>query len=334
MPKKSTIPTTVEEVPQTEQITLASTPSKPKYPTMDFLNKRTVRVVPIESRTFTNQQVEQLPEGFIHEGMGRSLELKRDRTTGEFLPIFDHIEKVLTPQFPDEPMTELEFFNRISGYDLSFAKETKNFWSGWISDGPNNKGKLPYSVKLPKEGLTLDLTNVWDNITWRVLKTNDKYIAPSWESRNAKPTYWFALVDEKVSVDRKKEEINLRLKATEEFNRMKDHRELLMEFMIIKDPNNIISKTASTDFLFNLVYEVMETNPKLFLSIVNDEYKDDKILIFRAIRAGALKKISTKYFTMGDEPLGALGDVISLINNPEKIDFRKKLEFQVENSDV
>jgi len=78
----------------------------------------------------------------------------------------------------------------------------------------------------------------------------------------------------------------------------------------------------------------METNPKLFLSIVNDEYKDDKILIFRAIRAGALKKISTKYFTMGDEPLGVLGDVISLINNPEKIDFRKKLEFQVENSDV
>jgi len=36
MPKKSTIPTTVEEVPQTEQITLASTPSKPKYPTIGF----------------------------------------------------------------------------------------------------------------------------------------------------------------------------------------------------------------------------------------------------------------------------------------------------------
>jgi hypothetical protein len=321
-------------MPQEEVITLASIESKPKYSSQDFLAKKIVRVVPIETRTFTNQQIEQLPEGFIHEGMGRSLELKRDRTTGEFLPIFDNIENVISPQFPDEPMTELEFFSKITGYDLSFSKDTKNFWSGWISEGPNNRGKLPYSVKLPKEGLTLDLSNAWDNITWRVLKTNDRYVAPSWELRNAKPTYWFALVDERISVDLKKEEINLKLKATEEFNRIKDHREILMEFMIIKDPNNIISKTASTDFLFNLVYEVMETNPKLFLSIVNDEYREDKILIFKAVRAGILKKISTKYFTMGDEPLGVLGDVISLINNPEKLEFRKKLEFQVENSNL
>jgi hypothetical protein len=321
-------------MPQEEVITLASIESKPKYSSQDFLAKKIVRVVPIETRTFTNQQIEQLPEGFIHEGMGRSLELKRDRTTGEFLPIFDNIENVISPQFPDEAMTELEFFSKITGYDLSFSKDTKNFWSGWISEGPNNRGKLPYSVKLPKEGLTLDLSNAWDNITWRVLKTNDRYVAPSWELRNAKPTYWFALVDERISVDLKKEEINLKLKATEEFNRIKDHREILMEFMIIKDPNNIISKTASTDFLFNLVYEVMETNPKLFLSIVNDEYREDKILIFKAVRAGILKKISTKYFTMGDEPLGVLGDVISLINNPEKLEFRKKLEFQVENSNL
>ena len=323
-----------QEMPQEEVITLASIESKPKYSSQDFLAKKVVRVVPIETRTFTNQQIEQLPEGFIHEGMGRSLELKRDRTTGEFLPIFDNIENVITPQFPDEPMTELEFFTKITGYDLAFSKDSKNFWSGWISEGPNNRGKLPYSVKLPKEGLTLDLSNAWDNITWRVLKTNDRYIAPSWELRNAKPTYWFALVDERISVDLKKEEINLKLKATEEFNKIKDHREILMEFMIIKDPNNIISKTASTDFLFNLVYEVMETNPKLFLSIVNDEYREDKILIFKAVRAGVLKKISTKYFTMGDEPLGVLGDVISLINNPEKLEFRKKLEFQVENSNL
>lgn len=323
-----------QEMPQEEVITLASIESKPKYSSQDFLAKKVVRVVPIETRTFTNQQIEQLPEGFIHEGMGRSLELKRDRTTGEFLPIFDNIENIITPQFPDEPMTELEFFSKITGYDLAFSKDSKNFWSGWISEGPNNRGKLPYSVKLPKEGLTLDLSNAWDNITWRVLKTNDRYIAPSWELRNAKPTYWFALVDERISVDLKKEEINLKLKATEEFNKIKDHREILMEFMIIKDPNNIISKTASTDFLFNLVYEVMETNPKLFLSIVNDEYREDKILIFKAVRAGVLKKISTKYFTMGDEPLGVLGDVISLINNPEKLEFRKKLEFQVENSNL
>lgn len=303
---------------------------KIKYPFKDFLSKRIVRVVPIETREFTNQQVEQLPEGFIFDGMQRSLELKRNKTTGEFIPLFDNIEKVITPQFPEEPMTEHEFFCRMSGYDLSFTKEYHNFWAGWVSDGPNVKGKIPHSIKLPKEGLTLDLSNVWDNINWRVLTTNDKYIAPSWEERYKKPTYWFALVDEKVSVDKKKEDIALKLKATEEFNKIKDHKDLLMEFLIIKDPNNIIAKTASTDFLFNIVYEVLETNPKLFLSIVNDPYREDKIFIFKAVRAGALKKIGNKYFSLGDEPLGSLGEVISLINNPEKIEFRKKLEFQIE----
>lgn len=317
----------VSEVEKTEAII----EKKPKFPFKDFLAERIVKVVPVETRTFTNQQVEQLPEGFIHEGMTRSLELKRDKTTGEFIPIFDHVNKVITPQFPEEPMTELEFFSRMTGYDLSFTKEVKNFWAGWVSEGPNNKGKQPYSVRLPKEGLTLNLSNVWDNITWRVLKTNDRYIAPSWEAKNAKPTYWFALVDEKVSVDVKKERIMLELKATEEFNKIKDHRELLMEFLIIKDPNNIIAKTASTDFLFGLVYDVLKNNPALFLSIVNDEYREDKILIFKAVRAGALKKIGNKYFSMGDEPLGNLGDVISLLNSPEKIEFRKKIEFQVEN---
>lgn len=308
--------------------------SKPKYPVKDFLPKRIVRVVPIETRTFINQQVEQLPDGFIHDGAQRSLELKRDKLTGEFVKIFDHIEKVLTPQFPEEPMTEFDFFCRMTGYDLSFTKERKNFWAGWMKEGPNDSGKLPYSVKLPKEGLTLDLSNVWDNIAYRVLKTNDKWIAPSWEDRHKKPTYWFALVDEKVSIDRKKEEINLKLKATEEFNKIKDHRELLLEFLIVKDPNNLISPKASLEVLFNQVYEVLETNPKLFLSIVSDPYKDDKVFIFKAVRAGALKKQKDKYYTMGDEPLGNLGDVISLINNPEKIEFRKRLEFQIENNNL
>ena len=102
--------------------------------------------------------------------------------------------------------------------------------------------------------------------------------------------------------------------------------------MYIKDPNNVISAKATTEFLFNQVYEVLETNPKMFLSIVTDPNREDKIFIFKAVRAGALKKMSGKYYTIGDEPLGAMGDVISLLNNPERIEFRKKLEFQIESN--
>ena len=53
-----------QEMPQEEVITLASIESKPKYSSQDFLAKKVVRVVPIETRTFTNQQIEQLPKPY------------------------------------------------------------------------------------------------------------------------------------------------------------------------------------------------------------------------------------------------------------------------------
>jgi hypothetical protein len=41
-----------------------------------------------------------------------------------------------------------------------------------------------------------------------------------------------------------------------------------MEFLIIKDPNNVISSNASSEWLFNQVYEVLESNPKEFLELL------------------------------------------------------------------
>jgi len=130
-----------------------TTEKKSEYPNKDFLRQRTVRVVPVETRTFVNQQVEQLPEGFIIEGMSRSLELKRDKTTGEFLPIFDNIQKVITPQFPDEPMTELEFFNRITGYDLSLLRRLKTFGLVGFQKGLITKEKSLFQLNYLKRVL-------------------------------------------------------------------------------------------------------------------------------------------------------------------------------------
>ena len=300
----------------------------------NFLENRLIKIVPIETRDFSGQTVEVLPEGFIHPNARRSLELHKD-VNGRFTQIFDISKRYITDEFPEEALTELEWFSRMLGKELSVHRQDDNFWAGHMEKGNPTLNYKPFEVMLPKEGRTLDLNNIEHMLCYKVLLTNThRWIAPSWENRYDRPTYWFAMVDEKVSVDRRTEKIKLNLKATEEFNKIKDHKELLMEFLIIKDPNNVISSNASSEWLFNQVYEVLENNPKEFLRIVEDTDRDEKVLVFKGVRAGAIKKSGDKYYTLGDEPLGKLGELIGILRNPAKIEFRKKVEFQIENNNI
>jgi hypothetical protein len=323
--------TTEQEI---KKETVVKTPVEKKIEFKNFLENRLIKIVPIETRDFSGQTVESLPEGFIHPNARRSLELHKD-PNGRFTQIFNTSNRYLTAEFPEEPLTELEWFSRMIGKDLNVHKKDDNFWAGHMEKGNPTLNYKPYEVTLPREGRTLDLNNLDDYLAYKVLTTNThRWIAPSWENRYDRPTYWFAMVDEKVAVDRKTEKIKLNLKATEEFNKIKDHRELLMECLIIKDPNNVISSTASSEWLFNQVYEMLENNPKQFLQIVEDPDREEKVMVFKAVRANAIKKSGDKYYTLGDEPLGKLGEVIGILRNPAKIDFRKKVEFQIENHNI
>lgn len=298
-----------------------------------FLQNKRVKVTPVETRDFSGQVLEVLPPGFIAENSKNSLPLKRDDNTGRFVQIFDTVNKKYTKEFPTEALTELEWFSRVYGKDLNvYAKSGENFWEGAMHPTDPARRFPPYQVDLPKDGMPLDLSNIEDMLKWKVLSTwYDSRIAPSWEDRYNRPNYMFALVDEKVATDRKKEAIELKLKATEEFNKIKGSKELMMEFLIIKDPTHTLSDKVSEDFVFSQVYDVLENNPKLFLHIVQDEDRDDKLLVYKACKAGVLRKNGDKYSTMSDEPLGKLGEVIGRLRDPERLEFRKRIEAQVEN---
>jgi len=298
----------------------------PEYPHVNFLQKRIVKLASITKDVIPGVPYEKLPEGFIVQGSGRSLERARDVKTGYFKEMFDNSRRVITPQFPEEPLTELEFFCKASGMPL----DEERFWAGHMDRTDRTKSRIPYTVQLPVDGRKFDLSNVKDYIDYKVVQTHvGKYIAPSWEERNWRPTYWFALVDEKVSTDRKKEEIELKLAATSEFNKIKDSRELLAEFLIIYNAEASPSASTTTEWLFNEVYKLMDKNPKEFLSIVEDPLRTEKILVHKALRAGALKKQGKKYFTLGEQSLGTLAEAITFLKDPENYDFMVKLEHQV-----
>lgn len=289
-----------------------------------------IKVTPVNEKDFVNQTVESLPENFIHPNARRSLELKRDEYGG-FTQIFDTVNKYRTAEFPNEELTELEWFSKMKGRDLNVHKAEANYWAGWMNKSNPTLNFKPHEVLIPREGKDLDLGTVEGMIEYKVLLSNThKWIAPSWAERYDRPTYWFALIDSAVTINKKAEKMNLTVEANSEFMKMKDHKELLMEFLIVKDPNNVISSNVSMDFLTTQVYDVVENNPKLFLDLIADNDKEEKVMVFKAHRAGAIRKSGDKYYTMGDEPLGKLGEVVAILKDPTKVEFRKKIEFQIE----
>lgn len=300
---------------------------KPEFPYKNFLEKKTVKLAPIVRELMSGVQYEKVPDGFIFDGMTRSLERGRDKVTGYFKPMFDTTTKYLTPQFPKEPMTELEFFCRITGQD--FDKDW--YWAGKYDKQSGDKNK-PYTVHLPTKGELYDLSDPKQHVDYLVIKTHEgKWIAPSWEERYLRPTYWFALVDEKVSTDRAKEQNELKIKANTEFSKIKDSRELLAEFLIVYDGDAQPSTTTSTDFLFNQVYKIVEENPKQFLQVLKDDNREEKLLVFKALRAGAIIKRGKKHFTLGEQPLGTLSETIAFLKHPENFEFYEKIRMQVES---
>lgn len=318
--------TTNEVNNEEELITLEEAP---KIEYKNFLSKKIVRVQPLDIKISPNQQYEQLPEGFLMPNAQRTFPLRRDNVTGGFVEIFDRFNKFAVKGH-DDPMSELEFMSMMVGEDLDFHKST--FWSGKMDRENPSNNRTPYVAVVPASGRVLDLSNPKDYIDYKILSTwFDKYISPSWQERNARPSYVFALVDEKVDVDVKKEKINLKLKAMSEFNKIKDSSVLLKEVLLLDNPRNVFGDNVSHEYLFNLVYTMVEETPQRFLNALSDPEKEMKLLIHKAVKAGAIKKSGDKYYTMAEEPLGLLGELIAVLKDPEKIQFREKIEFQVDN---
>jgi hypothetical protein len=301
-----------------------------------FLTNKTVRIEPIpKPNEWKNLVGEALPQGFFLEGTERSFDLPMNMKTGQPFQVLNNIDRHYTPEFPDEKLTEMEYFSKLLGKDLSFTAIERNFWKGYMDPKHSGLSTKPFTVKVPSQGLSLNMNSIEDYLKLKVLEANvhSGWIAPSWAERFDKPSYMYAIVDEKISTDRKKELIELKRKAFSEYEKIADSEDLLREFMIVKDPLTPISRNTSKEWLANQVYDLAEMNPKYFLEIVQDENRTEKLIVYNACRAGALEKSGKdKYQTPGGEILGTMGDVIHLLKDPERIEFRKKIEYQIQNT--
>lgn len=178
----------------------------------------------------------------------------------------------------------LEEIMRLEKNALSVHRKSDNFW-------------VNYSVRLTKDGRTLDLSDPTDYIAYKVLLANSDYIAPSFEAyqNSPKATYKFMLVSEKDEHSTTTRVLNNTMKAYENLGAIKEDKDKL-RFIIESINMKQISEKAKLEFLQEEVYNIIQKDPILFISATDDSLLDIKVLISKAVSKGLITKKGDYYY--------------------------------------
>ena len=205
-----------------------------------------------------------------------------------------------------------------SADDLNInKKEKENFW-------------INRAVFVDKNGKFLDLSNIGDFISYKILEVNLETIAPSFTERYEKGTYKFALVFEEeedklknTKVDAKKEAYMLFGKIDGSAKKMSDF--LWIYYLTDKEakrlPNN-----PSVDYLRGEIGRVIEERTGTFLSIMTDTDFESKVLIQKSINNGFIHREGHS-FTIFGEPTSknTLEGLISYLKDERNNNIRLSL---------
>jgi len=209
------------------------------------------------------------------------------------------------------------------------VEEKKNYW-------------INKAVIIDRDGLYLNLANIADYITYKILEVNLEMIAPTWEERYNKGTYKFALVFEDEESKLKNVKIDTKKEAYMMFGKIDGSVKKLSDFMWIyyltnKDgkrlPNN-----PSLDYLRAETGRIVEEKPGEFLSIVTDPLFETKALIQKAVNNGLIQRNGSFFTIFGEESSknsleGLIQYLLDERNNNIRISLIGRIE-QVERGEV
>jgi hypothetical protein len=255
------------------------------------------------------------------------LSIPISKRNGLIIRPLDNIKKVKTVQFPDDEITEQEFFERMLGLNKGELDTNKKRTDEKGNTYPDTFWQKLGTVKLRNEANLLDLSNPMDMIKYKVLMLNKNVVAPSPNEKNRKRTYRFMIVDQEVAEVQEKEELNTKLEAFSWFARIKADIEQLKEVMWLYDSR--ITNTTNYDYVFAYVGKIVNDSPTNFLKIVQDIHKDSKLLLMRAVKSGALviSKEKTYQFLDGKD-IGSQIQAIKWIEDPENFAIVERLKEQ------
>jgi hypothetical protein len=170
-------------------------------------------------------------------------------------------------------------------------KEKENFW-------------INRSVYVDKNGKFLDLANIGDYISYKILEVNLETIAPSFADRYEKGTYKFALVFEDEADKFRNTKIDAKKEAYMQFGKIDGSAKKMSDFLWIyyltdkeakRLPNN-----PGVDYLRGEIGRIIEEKTGTFLSIMTDTEFETKVLIQKSINNGFIHRDGQSFTVFGE----------------------------------
>lgn len=208
---------------------------------------------------------------------------------------------------------------------LSIYNKTNNFWDS----GDGNA-----ELTLSKEDYQLDLNSPHDYIIYKMLLANSDYICPSLRElqNNPKASYQYVLVNENDEARIADDEMTVAQKCYLLFGKYSDDADTLRTLLEMVQ-NRTIDDNTKIEFLRQQVHNEIKMNPKLFLSVINDEYLDAKVVIRRAAKNGIVSKRGSFYYLTEDNSAlceghedPTLDNAARYVTNPKRNDLYIKIQ--------
>jgi len=283
----------------------------------DFLQDKLVEIKVITRATdmFSDKQA----GSSMFPGAKVTISLPRSESTRQLIPILSEEGQ----KFFEKKL------HRKDG-DLNFYDPNSPFWS-------------TFTFKLSGEdNLKLNLADPVDNLRYRILKVM-KNVAPSWDARFDRGEYKFAILEDgydTIETNKKSDKLE---RAYEAFGEIKNSIDKLTDVLEVYGKK--VPKDAKLDWLQAQVRKMItnEATPKTstvqtideFLLIVEDKHFETKVLIEKAVQAGALiKSGKTGYKLPGQAPeevntANHINEMVEFLQNKKNQEILLKIKAQV-----
>jgi hypothetical protein len=238
------------------------------------------------------------------------------------VPLDQHTGTLKDPLTLDE---RLFFENKeLSGMDFNLGdlnihkKNNKftgsyNFWNTFEVVINKDQGVVDNDTTL----IELNLSQPMDYLRYKVLLANsgvNGIVAPSWDARFNSGSYKIVLVDAGYDSEAKASKAELLTKAYAQFAKLQKSKTKMFEFLsvywlenkkAIKPPVD-----ADSEFLIGQIQDIISTDIKGFLQLVEDSY-EEKLIIHKGMMINAIIRDGSLFLTADGIPLGnSLRDVI------------------------
>tara|TARA_R110000803_G_scaffold71102_3_gene134148 strand:- start:2474 stop:3340 length:867 start_codon:yes stop_codon:yes gene_type:complete len=208
--------------------------------------------------------------------------------------------------------------------DLSIYKKQDNFWD-------------TYKIKLDKNLKVLDLGIALDYITYKVLLQNKEFVAPTAKEKFNKGSYKFCLTEEGYENEEKVKAASSKKDAYKFFGKIDEDAQKMIDFLNVyytqKPGGKQVPPNAKIKFLIAEIEKLIESDLTGFLEISKDASYDEKVLIYSAMKAGALERDGMTFKTPEGTIIGDnIGLVLNFLADPLNSEEVIKIKGRIENT--